>query len=255
MQEEQGTLLLQFPKEIQGHRIIRFEASRELIDQTGLHLDQAILIAGEQFQLRHLLTVWGEATQIGPIRSSCLGQQVGVNRIGLGSRGRTPSIHRTRVDRIDGPSSFQQGCNQQPMRGFNDTGHLVFGLCTDDLFQKSIQFAQPGWVVIDTKRADLMALFINDQGIMMIVSPVNTGIPHQKCSSLCTWFLSTRALILWRATRDSLMIGFAQEQHRGSASFHNRSSRVENLDFPRRVQQVSRASLPLLRPSVQRACS
>ena len=91
--------------------------------------------------------------------------------------------------------------------------------------------------------------------IMMVVSPVNTDIPHQKRSSLQTCFLSTRVLILWRSKRDSLMIGSAQEQRQGSASFLNRLSRVENRDFPWHIQQFHRASLPLLQPCVERACS
>jgi hypothetical protein len=52
----------------------------------------------------------------------------------------------------------------------------------------------------------------------MLVGPVNTGIPHQQCSSLYFCFLSVRALILWRSKRDSLMIGSAQERGQGSAS-------------------------------------
>src|SRR5437588_10243625 len=79
----------------------------------------------------------------------------------------------------------------------------------------------------------------------MRVGPVNTGIPHQKYSSLQQWFLSTRALILWRSKRDSLMIGSAQERCQGSASFLNRSSRVEEADFPWRVQQLYGTSLSL----------
>jgi len=47
-----------------------------------------------------------------------------------------------------------------------------------------------------------------------------------------------RALLLWRSQRDSLMIGSAQERGQGSASFLNRSSRVEEVDFPWRVQQL-----------------
>ena len=71
----------------------------------------------------------------------------------------------------------------------------------------------------------------------VLVRPVNTGIPHQKRSSLHECFLSSRALLLWRSKRDSLMIGRTQERGRGSASFLNRSSRVEAGDFPWRVQQ------------------
>ncbi len=70
------------------------------------------------------------------------------------------------------------------------------------------------------------------------IGPVNTDIPHQKRSSLHVWFLSTRALILWRSKRNSLIIASAQERCQGSASFLNRSSRVERVDFPWRVQQL-----------------
>ena len=125
------------------------------------------------------------------------------------------------------------------MGRLDDAGHLVFRLRTNDLLQEGVQSGHSLRGVIDTQRADLTTLLINNQGVMMVVRPVNTGIPHQKCSSLHTWFLSTRALILWRSKRDSLMIGLAQERGQGSASFLNRSSRVELVDFPWRVQQLS----------------
>jgi hypothetical protein len=89
----------------------------------------------------------------------------------------------------------------------------------------------------------------------VLVRPVNTGIPHQKRSSLQKMFLSSRALILWRSKRDSLMIGLAQEPCQGSASFLNRSSRVERVDFPWNVQQLYRTSVPSFQPCVERACS
>ncbi len=89
----------------------------------------------------------------------------------------------------------------------------------------------------------------------MVVSPVNTDIPHQKRSSLQLGFLSTRALLLWRSKRNSLIIASAQKRCQGSASFLNRSSRVERVDFPWRVQQLYRTSLHLFQPCVERACS
>jgi hypothetical protein len=89
----------------------------------------------------------------------------------------------------------------------------------------------------------------------MIVSPINTGVPHKKRSSLQICFLSRRALILWRSKRDSLIIGFAQERGQGSASFLNRSNRLERLDFPWRLQQLYRTSVLLFRPCVERVCS
>ena len=158
---------MQFRKQLQGHRVIGFEAGRELIDQARLHLDQCILIAREQFQLGDLLAVWREAVQIGQVRTSCLGQQVGINRIGLGSRCGSPTIDGARVDRIDGPACFQQVSNQQPMGCLNDAGHLFFRLRANDLLQERVQSAHALRAVIDTKRTDLAALFINDQGIMI----------------------------------------------------------------------------------------
>src|SRR6266487_4605626 len=200
LQEQQGALLLQFRKQLQGHRVIRYASGRELIDQARLHLDQAILIARKQFQLGNLLAVWREAVQIGQVRPSGLGQQVGINRIGLGTGCGSPTIEGARVDRIDGPACFQQMSNQQPMAGLNDAGHLFFRLRTNDLLQEGVQSAHAFWSVIHTQRTDLTSLLINDQGIMMVVRPVNTSIPHQKRSSLYTWVLSTRALLLWRET-------------------------------------------------------
>jgi hypothetical protein len=141
------------------------------------------------------------------------------------------------------------------MGRLDDAGHLFFRLSTNDLLQKGVQLAHPLRGVIDPQRTDLTSRLIDDQSVMVRVRPINTGVPHEKCSSLQERFLSTRALILWRSKRDSLMIGLAQEQCQGSASFLNRSSRVENRDFPWRVQQLDRTSVLLFQPCVERACS
>src|SRR5258708_36882544 len=167
LQEQQGALLLQFRKQLQGHRVIRFETGRELIDQARLHLDQGILIARKQFELGNLLAVWSEAVQIGQVRSSGLGKTVGINTIGLGPRCGSPTIDRARIDRIDGPACFQQMSNQQPMGGLNDAGHLLFRLRTNDLLQEGVQSTHALWSVIHTQRTDLTSLFINYQAIMV----------------------------------------------------------------------------------------
>src|SRR2546423_5326413 len=238
LQKHQGGVLLDLREQLQRDGIVGFEASRELIHQTSLGLDQGILITGEQFQLGHLLAIRSESVQIGKVRSSCLGQQIRINRIRFGSRGRTPSINGPGIDRINWPAYFQQVRDQQAMRRLDDARHLLFGRRADDLLQKGVQLAHPLRAVIDPQRTDLTSLLIDDQSVMVRVRPINTSVPHQKCSSLQDRFLSTRALILWRSKRDSLMIGLAQEQCQGSASFLNRSNRVEEGDFPWRVQQL-----------------
>src|SRR2546430_3520024 len=126
LRKDPGRVLLQFGKELQRHGVVGFEASRQLIDQPSLHLDQALLITGKRFEFGHLCTVGREAVPIREISSSCFGQQIGINRIRFGPPVGSPPIHGTRIDRIHWPASLQQGSNQQTMGGLDDAGHLLF---------------------------------------------------------------------------------------------------------------------------------
>src|SRR5450631_1720597 len=83
LQKPQCTLLLQFREQIQGHRIISLEASRELIDQTRLRADQRILITGQLLEFCHLVTIWGQPMQISEIGTPSFGEQVGIDQIRL----------------------------------------------------------------------------------------------------------------------------------------------------------------------------
>lgn len=47
LQKDQRRRLRELTKQLQGHRVIGFEAGCELIDQAGLTLDQIVLIAGQ----------------------------------------------------------------------------------------------------------------------------------------------------------------------------------------------------------------
>lgn len=245
LQERQAGGLVQLTEEVQGHGIIRLEARRQLVDQPRLHLDQAILIAGERFQFGHDLAIGLELPQVRKVSASRLGKQVGINQIGLGTRGGPMAIHGARIDRIDRPTRFQQGGNQQPMRRLNDASHLFFGGCPADLLQKAGQLGQSFRAMGDTNRADAMALLIEHQRIVMAIGPINSNIPHRFSPGRQASSLSWRVLILWRSQRDSLIIAFTQEQRRGSTSFLNRSSRVAGTAFPRPVQRFTAASLPL----------
>lgn len=84
LQKQQGVLLLQLRTQFQSHGILRLEASREPTLQACLHVDQGVLITGEQFELGNLLAVWGQAVQISQVCTSRLGKQVRINRIGRG---------------------------------------------------------------------------------------------------------------------------------------------------------------------------
>src|SRR6266496_3519309 len=252
LQEEQRALLLQFPKEIQCHGIIRFEASGELIHQAGLQVDQALLITRQLLEFRHLLAVWGETMQIGKVGSSGLRQQVSINGIRLGSRCCSSAIDGARVDRVDGPSCLQQRRNQQTMSRLNDAGHLLLGVRADDLFQKGVQGGKSFGSVIHPQRSHPPTLLIQRQSVVMLVRPVNTGIPHETCSSLSDRFLSTRALILWRSKRDSLMIASAQEWKKAKCELSQSvepggGSRLSPSGFNRFLEQVYSCSGPVSR--------
>jgi hypothetical protein len=85
LQEEQRRALLQLAKQTQCNGIIRFQAGGELIDQPRLHLDQAILIAGELLEFFNCLTVGYQPTQVNKISTSGPRQQVGINTVCFGS--------------------------------------------------------------------------------------------------------------------------------------------------------------------------
>jgi len=166
-QEQQSAPLLQFPKQIQSHWVIGLETGRQLIDQTGLHLDQAVLVAGQGFEFRYLLTVRDEPVQIRQVGSSRFGKQIGINRIRFGTRGGSAAIDGARIDWVDWPALLQQMSNQQAMGGLDDTGHLFFRRGSNDLLQKRSQFAESRLGVTDPKRASLVTFFIGHRHVMI----------------------------------------------------------------------------------------
>jgi hypothetical protein len=90
----------------------------------------------------------------------------------------------------------------------------------------------------------------------VIICPVNTGIPHLKCSSLQAWspLHPCPYTVALKARLSHDWFGRGNDGRRG-ASFLNRSSRVEILDFrlPRSI--LSRTSLSLFLPCVEWAHS
>ncbi len=83
----------------------------------------------------------------------------------------------------------------------------------------------------------------------MIVCPIDAAKLHSFSPFLkYTVFLNSCVLILCRSKRDSLMTSRIQKPCQGRTSFLNRSSRVEDVAFPRPVRQSIRASV-LLAPA------
>src|SRR6266699_5203872 len=192
LQEQQRRALLQFAKEVERHRKVRYASGGQLIDQARLHLDQAILVAGQRFQFGNERAVWLQSSQISQFRAAMFRQQIGINPVRFGSRGVALAIHRFRVDGVDRKACLQQRRNQQPMIGFHDTGHLRFPLWARDGGQKRFQFVQPLNGMGDLADADLSTSLVNDQDVMLCIGPIYNSKPHWCSPSLEKSFLNAR---------------------------------------------------------------
>src|SRR6266487_2794720 len=192
LQEQQRRALLQFAKEVERHRKVRYASGGQLIDQARLHLDQAILVTGQRFQFGNERAVWLQSSQISQFPAAMFRQQIGINPVRFGSRGVALAIHRFRVDGVDRKACLQQRRNQQPMIGFHDTGHLRFPLWARDGGQKRFQFVQPLNGMGDLADADLSTSLVNDQDVMLCIGPIYTSKPHWCSPSLEKSFLNAR---------------------------------------------------------------
>src|SRR5450755_120734 len=244
-QKSQRTGLFHLAEGDQPRRVIRFEAGGELVEQTGLRLDQGVLVAGQFFQFLNQLVIGLEPMQVSKVRTSRLGQQIRINGVGFRSRRGAVPIHGARVHGVDRPVMFQQIGNQQAVGRLDDAGNVFAALLACNALQITVQTAQSLWGMGDPDRSQLVPLLINSQGIMMLISPVYATKFHEVSPFLGeTRFLNCCVLILCRSKRDSLMTSPVQKPHQGRTSFLNRSSRVETIAFPWLVRQ-SLASVSL----------
>src|SRR6266704_1954940 len=231
LQKHQGRRLVQFGEQGERHRIVRFEAGGQLIDQACLALDQPILIPRQQFELGYQRRIWLQLAQVRQITAAGLGQQIGIHRIRLDSSCIAATINGLGIDRIDGEASFQQGCDQQTMRRFHNTRKLI-GLLGNGK-QEALQLVNTFFRMQHTQRSHLLSTFIDDQRIMVGIGPINTGKPH-RCPSLS----SKKSLgksgpyIQVLAARPSNR-RWSQESCQGSTISLKRSSREEVKVFPR----------------------
>jgi len=165
LQKDEGGALLQLGKQVQGGRVVLLEASRQLVHQAGLGLDQRILIAGECFQLLHEGAIRLQATQFCQLQAADLGQQMGVNLIGLGSGCFAQLIGGLRVHRIDRDPRFQQERDQQAVMRFDNARQLVGR--SRSAQQKLFQFVQALMAVGKASRADALPSFIQHVYVMI----------------------------------------------------------------------------------------
>ena len=181
LQKHEGGALLQLGKQLQGGRVVFLEAGRQLVHQARLGLDQGILIAGQCFQFLHNGAIRLQSAQLGQVKAAYLGQQMGVNLIGLGSCRFAQLIGRLGVHRIDRDPRFQQESDQQSMVGFDNT-RQVFGLSRNTQ-HKLFQRVQPFVAVGKAPRSHAFARLIQHIDVMMGVRPIQADVPHT-CVSL-----------------------------------------------------------------------
>ena len=158
-QECKARGLLQLAEQLQHNRVIRFEASDELVDQASLHLDQCILVSGQGFEFLDQFAIGVEPTQVLEVGAPGFRQQIGVNGICLGTRGGTSPFHGSGIDRIDGPSLLQHMGNQQSMGRLNDASQVLFPSWSSDPLQIGVQLTQPFGAMSNTDRSQLTTLY------------------------------------------------------------------------------------------------
>jgi hypothetical protein len=232
LQEQQGTALLHKVFEIEGSRKVGYASGCQLIDQPGLPLDQALLIAGQAQEFSNQGAIGLQLPQVGQFGSAMFGQHVGIHLVRFGKRLGTPSIHRFWMHGKHTPPGFQQRGIEPPMRGFDDAGHLFFGRLPEHVLQKRLQLLHSGWGVSNTKRTYLAAFFINDQGIMVRISPIYACIPHELTPFAKKPFLGQRVLLLSCSLKARSSHGrSSQEQGRRRTICLDWSSQVKGEAF------------------------
>src|SRR5260370_9392888 len=243
LQKHEGGALLQLSKQVQGGRVVLLEASRQLVHQARLRLDQRILIARQRFQLGHGGTIWLQSAQLGQVQATDLRQQMRVNLIGLGSRRFAQLICRLGVDGIDRDASFQQERDQQSMVRFDNTRQVLRR--SRNAQQKLFQLVQPFVAVRKAPRSHALARFIQHLHVMIAVCPIQANVPHTRVSLSAETPGGVGSLFNggWKQRPPNQRL--AQEGCQGSAIFPYRSSRVENQVFPRQFVS-SRINLPTL---------
>jgi hypothetical protein len=135
------------------------------------------LIPGQSLQFGNLGAIGVQSAQIGQLRTAMFGQQIRINLIGFGSGGHPEAHNGFRIDRIEGNARFQQGRDEQPMLGFQNTGDLIE---RREVSQEANQFVQARCGVLNPQRGDFATSFVDDDHIMLGIGPVNAYIPHDK---------------------------------------------------------------------------
>ena len=180
LQEGERCGLVQLGEQLQRDGVVGFEAGRKLIEQSRLHLDEAILVAGQLLEFLHQRTVGLQAPQLIEIAAAFAGQQIRIDGIGLSSGGLTPFLQGFGIHWVDRQTRLQQGGNQQAFVGLDNARHVVRVLAdVADAFDKRHQVRQTLGTLRDAFLVQLFAEFINDHHVMVLISPVNADIPHR----------------------------------------------------------------------------
>ena len=161
------------------------------------------------------------------------------------------------MDGVNRTAMLQQEGDKQTRRGFDNASHMLLPARAGDGFQEQMQLFQAlGRMIHPQWRLHLATSIVNDQNVMMGVTPINARLKHRPFLSFRKRSWGKRVLILWCSSKaQSPNDRLTQEHRQRSTIFLNRSSLMRERCFLRLVQQFTRVSLPLLSPSVERACT
>ena len=173
---------LQSSKASQGRRIVFLERTLELVDQSGAFLDQGHLVAAQQPQLGNERVFLGQSSPAVAIDAQGIGQTPGIQMVALAATGHfalAVSLTTYRRNRVEAHSTFEQLFDDDALAGFHADGHGAPQ--GDDLFAPTLPACG---TMFDGKIGHDLAQPINDDDIVMIVSPVEARV----MSNLFPWF-------------------------------------------------------------------
>ena len=144
--------------------------------------DQGHLVAAEQPQLGHQRVFLGQSSPAVAIDAQGIGQTPGIQMVALAATGHfalAVSLTADRRNRVEAHSTFEQLFDDDALAGFHADGHCAPQ--GGDLLAP----ARPACgIMFDDKIGYDLAQPINDDDIVMIVSPVEARV----MSNLCPWF-------------------------------------------------------------------
>jgi hypothetical protein len=177
--------LLPLAEQAESCRVDLLEASGQLVDQTGLLLDEALLVAREHREFPHQVAIRDRAAQLTEFAAAQARERVGVQRVGLGPGGLAQCLEPAGVDGVEGQARLHERGDEQAPRRLDEAGEVLGVLGNVAVSAQPVdERVQSLWAVGDAQVGHPIPLRVDEHDVVVALCPVATRIPHDGLSSL-----------------------------------------------------------------------